>query len=357
MTASRCRAVTAQQVRQALVRRPVRLGPATLLWHPRTLAVCILAAALLTALLLVELAQGSSDLGTARIAAALIDGPASAGRDGRIVWGIRLPRAVTAVLVGACLGASGAVFQSASRNALGSPDIIGFLSGASCGAVAAIVLAGAGPGAVALASLGGGLATTAAVLALAGGRGSASERIVLVGIGVGALLSALTTILLTRADPDVAIGGRIWLTGTLNARTWSHAGIAVVAVVTCLPLTMLASRALETLELGDDVAQGAGVPIRRVRTLAGLAGTGLAAAATAAAGPISFVALAAPHISRAVARSGSVPLVVSSLIGALLLLAADVLTQSLPLPGRVPVALTTGVLGGVYLIRLLGRLR
>jgi iron complex transport system permease protein len=348
--------VTPAEVRSLLVRRPLAIGPATVLWHPRSLLVTLLLLLALAAALWLELLQGSSELGARRLAAALTTGADL--EDARLVWGIRVPRAVCGAMIGLCLGMSGAIFQSTARNALASPDIIGFTSGAATGAVAAIVLAQAGPWTVVASSFAGGLVTVGLVMLLAT-RGGAlgGERIVLVGIGIAALLGAVSTILLTKSDPNVAISGRIWLTGSLNARTWWNVLIAIVGVVVFAPMLLALSRRVDALETGDDLALQAGVPMRSTRLLGGIAGTGLAAAAVAAAGPISFVALVAPHLARSLTRSGAVPLAVSGLLGAVLLVGADVLSQALPLPVRVPVALTTGVLGGVYLLLMLRRLR
>jgi iron complex transport system permease protein len=348
--------VTPAEVRSWLVRRPLAVGPATVLWHPRSLLVALTLLLVLAAALSLELLQGSSELGASRLVSALTTG--ADVRDARLVWGIRVPRALCGALIGLGLGMSGAIFQSTARNALASPDIIGFTSGAATGAVASIVLAQAGPWTVVVSAFVGGLATVGVVMLLST-RGGAlgGERIVLVGIGVAALLGAISTILLTKSDPNVAISGRIWLTGTLNARTWWNVIIAAVGVVLFSPMLLALSRRVDALETGDDLALQAGVPMRSTRLLGGIAGTGLAAAAVASAGPISFVALVAPHLARSLTRSGSVPLATSALLGAVLLVGADVLSQALPLTVRVPVALTTGVLGGVYLLVMLRRLR
>jgi iron complex transport system permease protein len=348
--------VRPEDVRALLLRRPLRVGPAVVLWHPRTAVVALVLVLALAAAALGALLQGSTPLAPDRLLAALF-GPTDL-QIARVVWQTRVPRVVTGALVGAALGISGAVFQSTARNALASPDIIGFVSGAASGAVAAIILAQAGPWTVVLCSFASGLGTVALVMALAT-RGGAlgGERIVLVGIGISALLGAVNTILLTKSDPNVAMSGRIWLTGSLNARSWSDAGIALGCLVLCAPILMALSRRIDALETGDDLALQAGVPMRSTRLLASVAGTGLAAGATAAAGPISFVALAAPHLARGLTRSASVPLLVAGLLGALLLVGADTLSQALPLPVRFPVALTTGVLGGIYLLVMLRRLR
>lgn len=336
--------------------RRLSLGRMVLPWYPRKVVLVAVLAAILFALLVVAVSTGASPMPVSRAWQVLVhrdDSPEST-----IVWTIRLPRAVTGLLVGAALGASGGVFQSMSRNALGSPDVIGFTSGAAAGAVVLIVLFGAGPYVVAAGGFVGGLIAAGIVYALSRAPGSPAgggERLVLVGIGVGVFLQALTTLVLTQTDVEQAIAGQSWLTGTLAARTWLDAGIAGIALALGVPALMWLARHLNTLELGDDLAHQLGVDVRLVRLLTVAAGVLLVGGATAVAGPIAFVALAAPHLVRILARTPEVPVATGALLGACVLLGADVLGQKLPLGWQLPVGTMTGVLGGVYLIGLLAR--
>ncbi|GGM43289.1 FecCD family ABC transporter permease [Microbacterium saperdae] len=274
----------------------------------------------------------------------------------RSVWGRRMPRALTALLVGAALAMSGAVFQSLSRNPLGSPDIIGFTTGAATGAVAQIVLFGGGVLETALAAVAGGLVTAVVVYLLARRDGvSGGIRLVLVGIGVGATMSALSALLLVRADINDATLAQVWSSGSLTGRGWPHAISLIAALAVLTPMLMACARSIAFIEMGDDTAQALGVSVERRRLQALILAVIAAAIAVAAAGPIAFVAFAAPQIARRIAPAPGVQLGVSALTGALLLLLADLLAAHLDIGLRTPVGLVTSLLGGMYLLSLLAR--
>ena len=327
------------------------LGPVRLCVTPSTVVVAVVVVLLLAA------GCGALMTGTIRLSAGELVGALAGGgqgRAGRVVWGIRLPRLVTAVCVGAALGASGCVFQSVSRNALGSPDVIGFTTGAATGATAQIVLVGGGGLATSLAAVGAGLATAAVVYLLAqrGGR-TGGYRLVLIGIGVSGMLSAMTTILLARSDLDLASQAQVWLAGSLAARTWEQAGIGAAGVVVLVPVLAVFARRLSVMEMGDDQAEGLGVATERTRLVVMMVGVVLAASAVAAAGPVAFVALAAPQITRRLTRAAGVQVLTSALVGSLLLVVADLVSVNLPSRLAMPVGLVTGVVGGLYLLWVL----
>ncbi|WP_253265327.1 FecCD family ABC transporter permease, partial [Pseudomonas aeruginosa] len=271
---------------------------------------------------------------------------------------VRLPRVLTACLVGAALGMAGAIFQSISRNPLGSPDVIGFTTGAASGAIMQIILFDAGPLATSLAALAAGLCTALAVVLLARrGATAGGYRLVLVGIGVGASLSGLNSLLLVTGNLDQAMYAQLWLAGSLNTRTWSHVVPAALGLLASVPLALYHGRRLEVLELGDASAAQLGVAVERVRLQMVLVAVGMTAIATAAAGPIAFIALAGPQLARRLTRSAGVPLLSGALMGAVLLLAADLLGQRLAYVANLPIGLMTGLLGGFYLLWLLLRSR
>ncbi|MCC0546842.1 iron chelate uptake ABC transporter family permease subunit, partial [Pseudomonas aeruginosa] len=271
---------------------------------------------------------------------------------------VRLPRVLTACLVGAALGMAGAIFQSISRNPLGSPDVIGFTTGAASGAIVQIILFDAGPLATSLAALAAGLCTALAVVLLARrGATAGGYRLVLVGIGVGASLSGLNSLLLVTGNLDQAMYAQLWLAGSLNTRTWSHVVPAALGLLASVPLALYHGRRLEVLELGDASAAQLGVAVERVRLQMVLVAVGTTAIATAAAGPIAFIALAGPQLARRLTRSAGVPLLSGALMGAVLLLAADLLGQRLAYVANLPIGLMTGLLGGFYLLWLLLRSR
>ncbi|WP_273665887.1 iron chelate uptake ABC transporter family permease subunit, partial [Pseudomonas aeruginosa] len=271
---------------------------------------------------------------------------------------VRLPRLLWAGLGGAALGMAGAIFQSISRNPLGSPDVIGFTTGAASGAIVQIILFDAGPLATSLAALAAGLCTALAVVLLARrGATAGGYRLVLVGIGVGASLSGLNSLLLVTGNLDQAMYAQLWLAGSLNTRTWSHVVPAALGLLASVPLALYHGRRLEVLELGDASAAQLGVAVERVRLQMVLVAVGMTAIATAAAGPIAFIALAGPQLARRLTRSAGVPLLSGALMGAVLLLAADLLGQRLAYVANLPIGLMTGLLGGFYLLWLLLRSR
>jgi iron complex transport system permease protein len=274
------------------------------------------------------------------------------GRAAYVVTELRLPRAVTGLLVGVAFGTAGALFQRLLRNPLASPDVIGVTQGASAAAVVAIVLFGAAGPVVSAAALAGALLTGAAIYLLSRRGGVHGYRLVLVGVGIGAMLTSVVSYLMTWADVTLAQQALIWLTGNLNARTWDHAGPLAAALVVLVPAALLLGRTLTGLQLGDDTAAGLGLRVERSRLALLVVAVALAAFATAAAGPIAFVAFVAnPIATRLVggARAGLVP---AALTGALVVLLGDFAAQHL-LGEQLPVGVVTGAVGAPYLLWLL----
>ncbi|PZF85550.1 FecCD family ABC transporter permease [Micromonospora endophytica] len=261
---------------------------------------------------------------------------------------LRLPRIGTALTVGAALGGAGALFQSASRNPLGSPDIVGFTVGAATGAlVVLLVLDGTSLTPAVGTALGG--AAVAATALLLGGTG---QRLILVGIGLSALLTSVNAYLLTRAEVTDAQNAAVWLVGSLNG-SGAHLPLLLGALTVLLPLAVVVARGLRLIETGDEKALSLGVPVRRQRLTATALAVALTAVGVAGAGPVGFVALAAPHLARRVTRVAAPLVTTSAVLGAALLLAADQLAQRL-IPGQqLPVGAVTGVLGGGYLALVL----
>lgn len=263
----------------------------------------------------------------------------------------RLPRVLGALVFGAGLAVSGAVFQSLTRNPLGSPDVIGFSTGAYTGALVALTVVGAGAVSASVGALVGGLLTALVVYVLAYRRGMQGFRLIIVGIAVTAMLHAVNLFLLLRAQEEVAMAAAIWGAGSISLLSWPVLVTAAVGLLLCLPGLLLVP-GLRQLELGDDAAAAHGVPVERTRIGLVLFAVALVAIVTASAGPIAFVALAAPQVARRLASSAGIPLVSSAAVGAFLLLGADLIAQH-ALPVDVPVGIVTVVLGGAYLLSLL----
>ncbi|MFC4005394.1 FecCD family ABC transporter permease [Prauserella oleivorans] len=266
-----------------------------------------------------------------------------------IVTEQRLPRVLVALLVGVALAVAGAVFQTLTRNPLGSPDIIGFTAGSATGGVAAIALIGAGTLTVALGAVAGGLLTGVLVSVLCGSRGLRSDRLVLVGVGVSTVLLGVNAYLLTRATVEVAAQAVTWQVGNLAGRDWSYLPPIGAAVLVLLPVVLLHGRSLRMLEMGDETAIGIGVDVDRVRRVLFVVAVGLTAVAVATAGPIPFVALAAPQLAKRLTRRPGPNLVPSAAMGTLLVVAADYLGQRLLDSSLLPVGVVTSALGGAYL--------
>lgn len=265
----------------------------------------------------------------------------------------RAARIVAALLVGAALGLSGAIFQVISGNALGSPDIIGFTNGAATGALLQIIVFNSGPVEVALGAVVGGLATSVLVWLLTRRTGLHGFRLVLVGIGVGSTLAAFNALLVVRASLTQAQTAASWLAGSLNDITWerTYALLGLLLVVT--PLLLMLVRPLGAIRFGDQVASGLGVSVNAYRVAALFIGVLLVSLATATTGPIAFVALAAPHISKTLSRSGGVGFTSAALMGALMVLGSDLIGR-FAVPGRIiQVGVVTGAIGGLYLIYLI----
>lgn len=271
-----------------------------------------------------------------------------------IVLDLRLPRVLTALAVGAAFGASGAIFQSLTRNPLGSPDVIGFTAGASVGALIMIILVGGGLLEIASGAVLGGAAAAAAVYLLAYRRGSQGYRLVIIGVAVQALLTAVTTYLLARANIFDSQRAALWIMGSLNARGWAHAAVAGATLAALLPVVLALHRRTLVLEMGDETARSLGVSVERVRLALIATAVALAAVGTACAGPIAFVALAAPQLARRLTRATGPNPLPSAAMGAALLLASDLVAQRALAPTQLPVGVVTAALGGLYLIWLLG---
>ncbi|AYV27042.1 Ferric enterobactin transport system permease protein FepG [Streptomyces sp. ADI95-16] len=332
--------------------RPLRIpGGVSLRLERRALAVGLLLAVAALALAVVLIGTGDFQIAPADVVQTLL-GNGTPAND-FIVNDLRLPRVLVALLVGASLGMSGAVFQSVSRNPLGSPDLLGFGYGSAVGALVVIIVFKGGATEVALGALVGGLIAGLAVYVLAYKRGINGYRLVLVGIGASAMLVAVIQYLLTKAQLVEATRAMVWLTGSLAGRDWGQVWPLLAACAVLFPLVLGQGRALRMMEMGDDAAHALGVRVERTRLLLMVAGILLTTAASAAAGPISFVALAAPQLARRLTRSPGAGLLTAALMGAVLLMLSDWASQRAFGADQLPVGVVTGLVGGVYLLWLL----
>ena len=260
----------------------------------------------------------------------------------------KLPRIVLGLVAGLALGVAGALFQTITRNPLGSPDLIGFSTGAQTGILISILLLPGSMLSASLASFIGGAAvgTVTYLVSLRGG--FTGLRFILVGIAISSMLVSVNRWLLVRVDDDEGLGALKAITGTLGAARWPVVAPTCLAIGVTVVLILLASRHLQVLSLGEQVATILGSPTRRASAVLILLGTVLVAVVTMAAGPIGFVALVAPHLARLLTGSPQSPLLVSGLTGSLLMVGADLLSQLVL--ESMPVSVVTNAVGGLYLM-------
>jgi iron complex transport system permease protein len=313
-----------------------------------------------------------------------------------IIHSYRIPRTLLGFFVGAALGLSGALMQALTRNPLADPGLLGISLGASSGVVVAIAFLGiatvlgyvwfafAGAAVASVLAmgeqigkaLGANLGRTRGIGALSvtllcGAATAAVGPIGFVGLAVPHVARLLVgpdqrwvlpyslvlapILLLTRASLQDALAGQAWLIGSVNGRGWDHAPVVGIALAVLMPLALYRSRRLAMLELGDDVTRALGVGVQSSRLILIVVSVALAAITTAAAGPIAFVALAAPQLARKLTKTAGVSLVPAALLGALLLTGGDLAVQRLFPSSQLPVGTATGTIGGLYLIWLLAR--
>lgn len=270
-----------------------------------------------------------------------------------IVLNVRLPRATLAVLTGMSFALSGFIFQTLLRNPLASPDIIGISHGASASAVICIILLGMSGMSVSLGAFLGAILTAMVIYGLSWRGGVTAYRVVLIGIGMAAIMSAIMSYLFTRArlfEVQQALG---WLIGSLNAASGDDIVIVAVALAVLLPLTVLLARALDALQLGDDTATALGARVEPVRLGLMVVGVAYAAFATAAVGPVTFVAFVAGPIARNLLAGSGKGFVQAALVGALVMLGSDLVAQHALPRVQLPVGVVTGVFGAGFLLWLL----
>ncbi|THC44436.1 iron ABC transporter permease [Streptomyces sp. A1499] len=336
----------------------VRFGGVSFVWRPYVVLVTLLLAAATFLVFCLSISIGDFPIGLSRVMATIV------GRgeqvDEFVIMDLRMPRAMAGLVVGVALGVSGALTQSIARNPLASPDILGITGGASAVAVCLVTVSGGAAAAVvssvglSAAALAGGLGTGLLVYFMAWRRGIDGFRLILIGISVSAVMEAITTWLLVTADIRDVARAQAWLVGSLDNRSWDEVWVALWCSLALLVVVTAVAFQFKPLHLGDDVAAGLGVRYSRVRAVLLLCAVLLAAVAVSAAGPVPFVALVAPQVAMRLARCPTPPLAASGLVGALLLIGAD-LTARTALPITLPVGVVTAAIGGPFLVYLLVR--
>jgi iron complex transport system permease protein len=273
-----------------------------------------------------------------------------------VIMTLRVPRLLMAALTGVAFGLAGALFQSVLRNPLASPDIIGVSAGASVGAILGLLILGATGTMVQLYAFVGAVGVALLIYVLAWRRGIAGYRFVLIGIAIAMMANATISFLLARAEDREVASALIWTVGSVGTVRWPELLVVAIGVAVLLPVVALVARSLSVLGLGDDTATALGAPVVRIRVAVILVGAALTAIAAAAVGPLAFVAFVSAPIARRLLRDGSLALVPSALVGAVVVLLADFVASRL-IPGAVavPTGVITGLIGAPYLLWLLSR--
>ncbi|MFN3600941.1 MAG: FecCD family ABC transporter permease [Dietzia sp.] len=328
----------------------LRWGPVQVPLRRRSIITGCAAIAGLCVLGVLALGLGTYPLTPQEVIRTLLGGGDAMDRTVVMEW--RLPRAAAGITVGALLGIAGALFQTVTRNPLASPDILGLSNGAFTGMLLALVLFSGSWPAQTVGSLLGGLGTAALIWILASRGGMQGFRLIVVGIGVAAMLASVNTWMLLQIELETAMFATAWGTGTLNGVTAAPLIGALLCALPFVVAAILLVPSLGQLGLGDDMAASTGARPSAIRAAALLTGVVLVAAATTVAGPVAFVALAAPQIARLVARTPHLSLVLSGVFGGVVLLGADLVAQHV-LPTGLPVGVVTVSVGGAYLVLMI----
>ncbi|TPI18149.1 iron ABC transporter permease [Mesorhizobium sp. B4-1-1] len=326
----------------------------------------MLGATLLVALGLLSIAYGSTLIPLRQVVGALahaagLGSQSPSGPVGSIVVDLRLPRTLLAIAVGAGLGVVGALLQTVTRNDLADPFLFGLSSGAAAGAVSVITVFGDtfGVWTLPLAAFTGGVLAAAIVLLLVSRvKGQGPERLILAGLAVSFLFTALTNYLVFAGDQRAAHSVLFWTMGGLGLARWDNIGLAALGAGIILAYGLWNHRRFDAFLAGESAAESLGVSVARMRRATFLVAALATAILVAVAGVIGFVGLMIPHLSRPLSGPLHRNLVIAcALFGAILLLASDLLARTLLPPQELPIGIITSSLGAFFVVILLMRNR
>ncbi|MEG4349793.1 iron ABC transporter permease [Microcoleus sp. LAD1_D5] len=276
-----------------------------------------------------------------------------------VIHNLRLARTLVAFMVGVAFAISGTIFQGLTRNPLADPGIIGINAGASLAAVTVIVLFPSAPiYTLPVSAFAGALLMAVLIYSLAWNNGSSPILLILMGIGLSAIASAFTSLMITFGDIYDVSNALVWLAGSVYGRTWEQVFSFLPWLIVFVPMALTLARHLNALNLGDDVAKGLGTRVEWQRGLLVLVGVALAGAGVATAGMIGFVGLIAPHLGRQLVgtnHEGLIP--TSALLGGVIVVVADLLGRTLFAPIELPCGVVTAAIGAPYFLFLLIRNR
>lgn len=340
------------------------------LWDraPRARRTTLALAALLGIVSVFSLTVGAAGTSPWAVLVDWLAGREIALTDRIVLFDIRLPRLAMGALVGASLAVSGAVMQGLFRNPLADPGLVGVSAGAGLGAITAIVLGGLLPAglatmlgyyAVPVVAFAGGWASTLVLYGIATRRGRTSVATMLLGgIALGALAGALSGILVYMADDAQLRDLTFWGLGSLAGATWAKLAVAAPLMILALACAPMLARGLNGLALGEAAANHIGIPVQRLKAVAILTVAGATGAAVAVSGGIGFVGIVVPHILRlASGPDHRFLLINSALLGAALLILADVISRVIIAPAELPIGIVTATLGGPFFLWILLRKR
>jgi len=323
-------------------------------------------AAVIAALALLSIAYGSTLIPLTDVIASLghpmgLDGHVVSGPIGKIVVDLRLPRTIMAICVGAGLGVVGALLQTVTRNDLADPFLFGLSSGAAAGAVSVITVFGDSFGIWTLpiaAFTGGILATSVVLLLVARVRGQGPERLILAGLAVSFMFTALTNYLVFAGDQRAAHSVLFWTMGGLGLARWDNIALAVLGAGSILGYALWNHRKLDAFLAGENAAESLGVPVARMRRTTFLVAAFSTAILVSVAGVIGFVGLMIPHLCRPLAGQLHLRLVAAcAVFGAILLLASDLMARTLLPPQELPIGIITSSIGAFFVVTMLVRNR
>lgn len=316
--------------------------------YRHTLVVTILIA-LLALLTIVSLLVGSYPLSLEQLSSVVMGtlDPVSE----IVLMDYRLPRILTAILVGISFAIAGAIFQTLMRNPLASPDVIGFSAGAGVGALASLFFATGIP--LIYAAIAGGLITALFVMLMSWQSGISAYRLILIGIGTNFVLTAVLDLMLSRIDLNQAVEMSKWLAGTLDNGSWSDVVHLLIGLLVLLPVSYWLQFSLDRLSLGQDIATALGIRITAASLALIATGVALTALAVTSAGPLPFIAFVSGPIAKRLVNSSDSVLFTAALVGALVTLTADILARYLGGWISIPTGVFTAFIGAPYLLWLL----
>lgn len=310
---------------------------------------------LLAGLMFAGIACGDYAISLGELASLLTRPGETSPQIAMIVFDLRLPRSLLALLVGAALAVAGAIAQAVMRNPLAEPGILGINAGAALATMVLIVgLDNAPIHLLPWAGFAGAAAMAAAIYVLSWRNGTSSLRIILIGIGLSALAGAATTFLGAFGEIGDVQRAMTWLAGSVYHADWTRVQMLALWLAIPLALAMTSCRELDLIRFGDDAARGLGQRVDLVRALMIGLCTALSGGAVAAAGLIGFVGLVAPHMARRLVGPGHARLIpVSALIGGSLVMAADLAGRTVIAPAQLPAGIVTALIGAPFFAYLL----